>query len=118
MPGRLLALAERLRDAHQRLTTAVLTGSDGVAAVLDEESVVLKELLAEIRRRDDSFDGVQSLVADRVNNLLMCIKTASNLLSRGNDEDSIAVLRQHLDTSVEGGRESLRRMREALAALR
>jgi hypothetical protein len=117
MPGHLLASAERLRDAHQRLATAVLASS-GVLVALEEERVVLNELLAEIRSREEAIDGVQSLIADRVNNLLMSIKTASNLLRKGTGDVTPMDVSQQLDASVEGGRTSLRTMRDAVARLR
>jgi len=77
----------------------------------------LDVLVEEVRNRDQQLDALHEALADRMNNLLMAIKTASDLL-RGDQHESVSQARERIDATVENGRHSVKRLRESLSNLR
>jgi hypothetical protein len=113
----LLALALSVQDAHDRLISAVETLPEEARFLVSEVEKRLKVLIAQLREREQQLDGLHEALADRMNNLLMAIKTASDIL-RGEDGEDMATVRERLDGTVENGRQSVKKLRDALGHLR
>jgi hypothetical protein len=113
----LLALALAVQDAHGRLATSADGLPEEARFVIVEVKRRLEILVTEMRNREQQLDELHDALADRMNNLLMAIKTASDLL-RGEDNDAASHVRERLDSSVENGRQSVKRLRDSLTNLR
>src|SRR5215212_2557886 len=113
----LLALALTVQDAHTRLTAQVDTLPEEARFIVGEVEKRLEQLVSAVRAREQNLDALRDALADRMNNLLMAIRTASDLL-RGGDDDSTAAVRERLDATVDNGREALKKLREALGNTR
>ena len=114
----LLTLAMSLRDAHKRLSALVRTSLPQAAPLADEETLMLEQLVDSLRAREERLGEVKVIVADRLNNVLMAVKTASDLLRTQPSVETTAVIRQRLDATVETGRDALKRINGGLARLR
>jgi hypothetical protein len=114
----LLALALAVHDAHARLADEVRGSSEEARFLVEETARRLELLVAHLRRREEEIQEVRDALADRMNNLLMSIKTTSDLLRAGSGEEARSRACEHLDSAVDSGRTSVRRLREALARLR
>ena len=112
----LLTLALAVQDAHARLAAQTDTLPEPGRFLVGEVEKRLAQMVAAVRERDQHVDALHDALADRMNNLLMAIKTASDLLRNGDDHN--ALVRERLDATVENGRESVKKLREALGNLR
>lgn len=114
---KLLTLALAAQDAHARLSAQLECLPESGRFLAGEVETRLAQMVAAIRDREEHLDALHDALADRMNNLLMAIKTASDLL-RGGESDNRAAVRERLDATVDNGRESLKKLREALGGLR
>ncbi|HJQ35998.1 MAG TPA: histidine kinase [Thermoanaerobaculia bacterium] len=112
----LLTLALAAQDAHARLAAHTDSFPEPGRFLIGEVEKRLAQMVAAVRERDQHVDVLHDALADRMNNLLMAIKTASDLLRNG--EDHTALVRERLDATVENGRESVKKLRDALGNLR
>jgi len=112
----LLALALAAQDAHSRLAATAGALPEEAQFLIGEVEKRLHLLVEHVRDREEQLDTLHEAIADRMNNLLMAINTASNLLRNG--EDAAAPIRERLDATVENGRQSVKRLRDALTNLR
>jgi len=113
----LLALALAVQDAHARLASAVDGLSEEARFLVTETKRRLDLLVVHVRERDERFEALHDALADRMNNLLMAIRTASDLL-RHPDPDDIAHVRERLDATVETGRQAVKRLQDTLETAR
>ena len=113
----LLSLALAVQDAHARLAASADDLPENGRILVAEVKRRLDVLVEELRNREQQLSELHETLADRMNNLLMSIKTASDMLRNGNGE-SAAHVRERLDTSVENGRQSVKRLRDSLTNLR
>jgi len=113
----LLALALAVQDAHARLAATSDELPEEARFLIGEVEKRLNLMVATLREREQQLDALHEAIADRMNNLLMSIRTASDLLRNGDDEATSPV-RDRLDSSVENGRQAVKRLREALSNMR
>jgi len=120
MPERLRHIASTLRTINVHLATSVAAlrthGDEGTPEVLELQSAGerLAQLAFDLDAHADGIDVVDRTVADRMNNFLMSVQTASDLL-RGNGEQPD--VRNHLRLTVEQGRSTVSDIRRALSML-
>jgi hypothetical protein len=113
----LLALARAVQQAHAQLADEVRDRSEQARFLADEAQRRLEGLVSALRDREDGLDELHEAIADRMNNLLMAIKTARDLL-RTPDEQCIVRVREHLDATVDKGRHAVKGLRDSLGPLR
>jgi hypothetical protein len=113
----LLTLALAVQDAHARLAVQMDGLPEPGRFLVGEVEKRLAQMVIAVRARDERCEQLHDALSDRMNNLLMAIKTASDLLRNGEDGTAAAV-RERLDATVENGRESVKKLREALGDLR
>jgi len=113
----LLALALAVQDAHARLASSADVLPEEGRVLVGEVKRRLDVLVEELRHREEQLDELHDALADRMNNLLMAIKMASDLL-RGDDNESVSHVRERIDVTVENGRQSVKRLRDSLSNLR
>lgn len=114
----LLSLALAAQHAHARLAAAADGGlSEEGQFLVSEVQRRLETLVTEIRQREEKLDHLSDALADRMNNLLMAIKTASDLL-RSPSEEAGTQVREQLEATVETGRQAVKRLREVITDLR
>lgn len=114
----LLALALAAQDAHARLIPVADELPEPARILILEGQRRLAVLVAELRARESEFDNLREVLADRINNLLMAIRTACDLL-RTDEQTAITTrVSGQLDGAVNSGRESLKQLREILTSLR
>lgn len=113
----LLALALAVQDAHARLASAVDGLSEEASMLVTETKRRLDLLVLHVRERENRVAALHDALADRMNNLLMAIRTASDLL-RNPDPDDVALVREKLDATVESGRQSVKRLQNTLGTVR
>ncbi len=75
----LLALALAVQDAHSRLVQSADDLPEQGRFLIREVQRRLETLVTEIRARDGELDALHEALADRMNNLLLAIKTATDL---------------------------------------
>jgi len=109
----LLALALAAQDAHARLAASADGLPEEGRFLIAEVEKKLGMLVARVRDHDAGLDSLREAISDRMNNLLMAIKTASDLL-RGEEGETAAAVRERLDATVESGRQSVKRLRDAV----
>ena len=118
----LISLTTALRAAHARAEAATdaLSSDDAtmMRAALDDERLLLNELSDYVADLEERLLQVHDTVADRMNNVLMSVQTVSDLLRRAPTPDTAEDLRQRLQTTVETGRDAMRRIRAGLEELR
>ena len=114
----LLALALAAQDAHARLISAADQLPEPERTLIVEGQRRLSMLVAAIRERESELDNLHEALADRMNNLLMIIRTASDLLRTEEQTLLSTRVRGQLDGAVDSGRESLKQLRELLTNLR
>ena len=118
----LISLTDALRAAQARaeaMTGQLSTAdADKMRRALDEQRLLLAELSEYAAKLEERLTQVHDTVADRMNNVLMCVQTVSDLLRRPPTPDAAEDLRQRLQTTVETGRDAVRRIRAGLADLR
>ena len=113
----LLALALAVQDAHGRLTATADLLPEEARFLIEEVEKRLKLMVSTLRDREEQLDSLHEAIADRINNLLMSVRTCSDLLRNG-DEETTPAVRERLDTSVETGRQTVKQLREALGNIR
>jgi len=113
----LLALALAVQDAHARLASAVDGLSEEASMLVTETKRRLDLLVAQLREREERIEAMHEALADRMNNLLMAIRTASDLLRNPETADVVRV-REKLDATVETGRQSVKRLQDTLGTTR
>ena len=113
----LLALALAVQDAHARLASAVDGLSEEARYLVTETKRRLDLLVVHVRERDERIEALHDALADRMNNLLMAIRTAADLL-RNPDPDDIDHVREKLDSTVETGRQAVKRLQDTLGTAR
>lgn len=115
----LLAHAVAVQDAQARLIPAADELPEPGRFLILEGQRRLATLVAEIRERESELDHLREALADRMNNLLMAIQTASDLLRTSAENGNTTTrVRDQLDAAVHSGRESLKQLRETLTNLR
>ena len=114
----LLALALAVNDAHRSLSRQVRDSSEAARFLVDEVEKRLDLLVTQIREREGQLDSIHEAVADRINNLMMSIRTASDLLRVSPDDETSRTLRSRLERTIETGREAVKRLRDAIRDLR
>ncbi|HEX8152647.1 MAG TPA: hypothetical protein VF698_05950, partial [Thermoanaerobaculia bacterium] len=111
----LISLTDALRAAQARaeaMTGQLSTAdADKMRRALDEQRLLLAELSEYAAKLEERLTQVHDTVADRMNNVLMCVQTVSDLLRRPPTPDAAEDLRQRLQTTVETGRDAVRRIR-------
>jgi hypothetical protein len=113
----LLALALAVQDAHARLASAVDGVSEEANMLVTETKRRLDLLVVRVREREDRIEAMHDALADRMNNLLMAIRTASDLLRNPASAD-VALVREKLDATVETGRQAVKRLQDTLDTAR
>lgn len=113
----LLSLALSVQDAQTRLAAAAAALPEEERFLVAEAQSRVETLVLEIRQREQKLDHLSDMLADRMNNLLMAIKTASDLL-RSPSEEATTHVRGQLDATVESGRRAVKRLRDAITGLR
>ena len=114
----LLDLVQSIQHAHARVSQLAREQVPEVAPLIAHERSLLETLVAELKAREAHVAQLSTTLADRLNNLLMAVQTVSDLLRNTPDEVAAARLRRHLDDTVGDGRESLKRLRDAVGLLR
>ena len=112
----LLALALAVQDAHARLAASADDLPEEGRILIGEVKRRLDILVTQVRDREQQLDTLRDALADRMNNLLMSIKTASDLLRNENGET--AQVRDRLEASVENGRKSVKQLSDSVTNLR
>jgi hypothetical protein len=110
-------LALAAQDAHARLAASADQLPEEGRFLIEEVEKKLGVRVEAVRRREEQLDALHEALGDRINNLLMAIRTASDLLRNG-DGDDVAGIRERLDASVETGRASVKKLRDALDDVR
>jgi sensor c-di-GMP phosphodiesterase-like protein len=113
--GTLLAVALAVHDAHTRLAAEVRDSSQEARYLVDEVSRRLELLVANIREREHALASLEDAIADRMNNLLMSIKTVADLVRAEQGETRVS---EQLDAAVQSGRTSVRGLRDVCGDLR
>jgi predicted lipoprotein len=112
----LLALALSVQDAHARLVATADALPEEARFLIEEVDKRLKMMVATLREREQQLDTLHDTIADRINNLLMSIRTCSDLLRNGDPQ--ITSVRERIDTTVENGRQTVKQLRDALGNVR
>ena len=113
----LLALALSVQDAHARLVATADALPEEARFLIEEVDKRLKLMVATLREREEQLDNLHDTIADRINNLLMSIRTCSDLLRNGDGQSTDGV-RDRLDTTVDNGRQTVKQLWEALGNVR
>lgn len=109
MPERLRSIASGLRAMNVNLACSAED-----SAALQQARERLAELAAEIDQHAEAVVVVDRTVADRMNNFLMSVQTACDLLRGSNVSSDVC---QHLRLTVEHGRVAVSDIRRALAMM-
>ncbi|HEX7155479.1 MAG TPA: hypothetical protein VF618_28695 [Thermoanaerobaculia bacterium] len=112
----LSSLVDAVRLAHAQAVELARAGLSPLDA-LEKQQRLLEELSACIGRTRAQKAIVAELLSDRMNNMLMAVQTATDLLRRPPDAAECEDLRRRLLTTIDSGRESLRRIHAGLAEL-
>lgn len=112
----LLALALSVQDAHAGLVATADALPEEARFLIEEVDKRLKVMVATLREREEQLDNLHDAIADRINNLLMSIRTCSDLLRNGDPQ--INNVRERIDTTVDNGRQTVKQLREALGNVR
>jgi hypothetical protein len=113
----LLALALAVQDAHARLASAVDSLSEEANILVTETKRRLDLLVVHVRQREEHIEAMHDALADRMNNLLMAIRTAGDLLRNPATAD-VSLVRENLDATVETGRQAVKRLQDTLDTVR
>lgn len=113
----LLALAMEVQTAHAQLAAELGDCSEQARYLTKAVAERLATLIEALRGREQKLEHLHGAIADRMNNLLMAISTASDLLRTTDDGEAAARVCEHLDATVETGRQSVKRLRESLGPL-
>lgn len=119
----LRALAAALRMTHERaeaLTHEMLPpeSAEKVRRIFDEQRSLLVELSRRLETLDQRVEHVNDTVADRLNNVLMSVQTVSDLLRRSPTLTQADEICQRLQTTVETGRDAMKKIKAGLRTLR
>lgn len=114
----LLDLVNEIRAANARMRQLARERVPDAAPLVDHQDALLENLVAQLEAREKHVNRLTETLADRLNNLLMSVQTVSDLLRHEPDAAAAARLRRHLDETVGTGRESLKRLRDAVGQLR
>src|SRR5689334_2206949 len=101
MPERLRSIASVLRAMNASLRTS---GQAESSEALQRACERLAELAAEIEEQAEAVIVVDRTVADRMNNFLMAVQTACDLLRNENGSSDVC---HHLRQTVERGRSAV-----------
>ncbi|HEX9982594.1 MAG TPA: hypothetical protein VGF69_04985 [Thermoanaerobaculia bacterium] len=112
----LRGLVVLLCDLHSQAMELARAGVPPVE-LLEQQQQLIAELKARVHHQQSRRAAVAELVSDRINNMLMAVQTATDLLRRVPDEDGCAELRHRLTTTVDSGRDALRRIQAGIAEL-
>ena len=113
----LLALALEVQHAHAQLVTELGECSEQARFLTEAVAKRLSVLVEALREREEKLEHLHSAIADRMNNLLMAISTASDLLRTTDDAEAAGRIREHLEATVETGRQSVKRLRDSIGPL-
>jgi light-regulated signal transduction histidine kinase (bacteriophytochrome) len=112
----LLGLLSLLCKLHAQAMELARTGIPPVE-LLAQQQQVMAELTDRLHQQQERRAALAELVSDRINNVLMGVQTATDLLRHPPEEERCAELRQSLISTVDSGRDALRRIQAGLAEL-
>ncbi len=118
-PETLVDLAKAARQANARVGELAREHFPEACPLIEREDELLDALVTELEMREENVAALTSTLADRLNNLLMAVQTASDLLrTTPADELTIIHLCRQMENTVCTGRESLKTLQDAVGELR
>jgi hypothetical protein len=115
MAQKLRTLAANLRAAELSVATSVARlrneGERTAIDALDAHCADLRRMASEVEQHARTITAIDMVVADRLNNFLMAILTASERLR----DQGVADIREQLRITVDHGRAAVAHIRKSLA---
>jgi hypothetical protein len=116
------SLTAELCSCHERVHRLICAlpasaPADEMSRLLDEQRALVAELSDRAANLKARVAAVRNTMADRVNNLLMTVQTVADLLAHPQPPGSLEELRKRLLTTVDAGKEAVKRIDAGLAEI-